>query len=364
METDKKLAPSEKRRLKIFLLVAFGFTFLMGIPLGVAQRNGLAIDLFPNAQMFYPAAGVMLASLICGRDADSGDERQARIPRRFFLFFIVLTALMAACCIASLFLPQLPWSLLIQFVIIGGSVLSWVFLLTEKKEKREAWGLRWAGHMPGRSILILLLFLFLYLLRTFASVGISGQLGEYLLYWRSYVPYINMLVLLPNFFLVFTAFFGEEYGWRYYLQPLLQKRFGLIRGTLLLGVIWGLWHLPLDIFFYTTPAYALQSIVSHQITCITLGVFFAFAYMSTGNIWLPVLLHFFNNNMILVISGTADISGQVIGWADVLAALIINGVVFLPFLAAKVFRRGGQPLPESGIAAQEPEETPDVAAPQ
>ena len=33
-----------------------------------------------------------------------------------------------------------------------------------------------------------------------------------------------------NYFFVFIAFFGEEYGWRYYLQPVLQKRFGLRAG--------------------------------------------------------------------------------------------------------------------------------------
>ena len=39
----------------------------MGIPLAIAQRAGYNTDVFPNAQMFYPAAGVMLAYFLTRR---------------------------------------------------------------------------------------------------------------------------------------------------------------------------------------------------------------------------------------------------------------------------------------------------------
>lgn len=44
------------------------------------------------------------------------------------------------------------------------------------------------------------------------------------------------------------VFFGEEYGWRYFLWPKLQNRFGKRKGVLLLRILWGLWHLPLNFF--------------------------------------------------------------------------------------------------------------------
>ena len=41
---------------------------------------------------------------------------------------------------------------------------------------------------------------------------------------------------------------GEEPGWRGYALPRLESAFGPVRGSLLLGLLWTGWHLPL--FFY------------------------------------------------------------------------------------------------------------------
>ena len=160
--------------------------------------------------------------------------------------------------------------------------------------------------------------------------------AEYLAYWRTSAPWVMAVVLVPNFFLSFLPFFGEEYGWRYYLTPALQGRFGARRGALAVGVLWGL---PLNLFFYS-PDTSLQSIAAQLVVCVTLGVFFTFAYEKCGkNIWLPVVLHYLNNSMVLVWTGTADISNQIISWTDVAISAIMYGVVFLPFLAAKCYRK-------------------------
>lgn len=38
---------------------------------------------------------------------------------------------------------------------------------------------------------------------------------------------------------------GEEPGWRCFATPRLQARYGPALGTFVLGLLWGLWHLPL-----------------------------------------------------------------------------------------------------------------------
>jgi membrane protease YdiL (CAAX protease family) len=40
---------------------------------------------------------------------------------------------------------------------------------------------------------------------------------------------------------------GEEFGWRGFAHPRIVDRFGLVRGSLLLGLAWGFWHLMYSI---------------------------------------------------------------------------------------------------------------------
>ena len=321
---------TNKKELTVFAVCAYAVPFLMMPLLYHCLQNGLDTTVFANAQMFYPAAGVILAFLLARRQGT---------PTRFYILHLLATVLMLVMGVLSAVMPQIAWLGIANFVIVVASVLGWIFLLTEKKDKRETYGLR----LHGKFLTALGICVYFLAVKTgmvFLSVAIQG--GEawtgYLAYWRTPTPWIMAVALVPNFFLSFLPFFGEEYGWRYYLTPVLQNRFGAQRGALAVGVLWGLWHLPLNLFFYS-PETSLQSIAAQLVVCVTLGVFFAFAYEKCGkNIWVPVLLHYLNNNMILVWTGAADISNQVISWADVGVSAIMYGVVFLPFLAAKCYR--------------------------
>ncbi len=61
---------------------------------------------------------------------------------------------------------------------------------------------------------------------------------------------LNIVVIGPILGLIIS--FGEEYGWRGFLQTELNK-LGRIRGTFLLGIIWGVWHLPMIWMGYNYP---------------------------------------------------------------------------------------------------------------
>lgn len=321
--TDHKTL--EKKELVIFFLVAFGLTYLMGIPLSISQRAGLNTDAFPSAQMMYPAAGAILGLMVA---------RHKSLPKRFYLLYLLITVVTIGCAVCVPLLPQNNWMMICNAALIAGSVLAWPALLTEKKEHRAAYGLRWHGGVKALGYVAL--FILLRTLSVFLSLLPSGQLGEYLSYWKTPAPWVIFIALIPNFFFSFLAFFGEEYGWRYYLQPKMQKKFGPRLGVLLLGLLWGFWHLPLNLFYYSTET-SMQSFASQIITCVALGVFFAWTYLKTRNIWIPVLLHYFNNNLIVVYTASSELTGQVIAWSDVAILLVISAVLYLPSLASRVF---------------------------
>ena len=62
---------------------------------------------------------------------------------------------------------------------------------------------------------------------------------------------------------------GEEFGWRGFAHPRLVARFGFVRGCLLLGAIWGLWHLVYSV----TPTAAGFDLFGFAMTMIELPLY-------------------------------------------------------------------------------------------
>lgn len=99
--------------------------------------------------------------------------------------------------------------------------------------------------------------------------------------------------------LFFTMIKGpiEEFGWRGMALPLLQRKFAPLWAGLIIGLIWGFWHLPAFLLSGTpqsawsfTPFFAGSVAVSVIAT--------ALFNRSRGSILLPMLLHFQLNNPI------------------------------------------------------------------
>ena len=71
--------PVEKKQLIIFILAAYGVTFVLGLLMWAFYGRGADLSVFTNAQMDYPVAGIMLAYLV--------SKKEVKICRSHFLYF-------------------------------------------------------------------------------------------------------------------------------------------------------------------------------------------------------------------------------------------------------------------------------------
>ena len=101
----------------------------------------------------------------------------------------------------------------------------------------------------------------------------------------TYVPFLNMFLAI-----------GEEAGWRGFLYPELNKRFGRIPTWLIGGFIWAVFHFPVMLIagyeygkdYVGAPVLGL---ITFTVFCITLGALHEIIYDKTRCIWFPALLH-------------------------------------------------------------------------
>jgi membrane protease YdiL (CAAX protease family) len=98
------------------------------------------------------------------------------------------------------------------------------------------------GNLTAASLLPLRMVAALLVVPVLAGVGIAVQVLAGLPYDLGQVS----ARLAVGIGWPLMAAVGEEFGWRGALLPLLRARLGALRAALLIGLVWGMWHLPSD----------------------------------------------------------------------------------------------------------------------
>jgi len=101
-----------------------------------------------------------------------------------------------------------------------------------------------------------------------------------------------LYLLLSIAGMVIAAPLGEELGWRGFALPRLQEQYGPLRGSLLLGLLWGLWHLPLFLTTWEKPYESLLGLLLFLVQTISFTVVLTWLFNHTrGSILLAMLCH-------------------------------------------------------------------------
>ncbi|MDF2926550.1 MAG: Abortive infection protein [Paenibacillaceae bacterium] len=91
-----------------------------------------------------------------------------------------------------------------------------------------------------------------------------------------------------NFGAMVLGSVGEEIGWRGYLLPALNEKAAPFSGSIIVGCLWGFWHLNYagDVIFW----------LLFIVTAVELSIIFSFfLHKTNGNLWTAIIFHAFFN---------------------------------------------------------------------
>ena len=146
--------------------------------------------------------------------------------------------------------------------------------------------------------------------------------------------YTLAIFLLDLFLSLITGPLNEEAGWRGYALPRLQSRFSALTSSIILGILWGFWHLPLYLVYNRMPFYIFIFLN------IILSIFITWAYNNTkGSLVIAVLFHYCWNFMGTYIPGTLGLLPMMIFYIGVSIILSIYLIIVLVYYGPKKLSR-------------------------
>jgi membrane protease YdiL (CAAX protease family) len=110
----------------------------------------------------------------------------------------------------------------------------------------------------------------------------------------SAVPRVMFLYVVAGLFFLFAGGpFFEEIGWRGFALPKLQGLYGPLGGTLILGVLWALWHLPLFLIpNWDTPHDSPFDVALFVALAIGIAIVLTWVFNNTeGSVLMTILAH-------------------------------------------------------------------------
>ncbi len=256
----------DTRRITIFLALAFGIAWAFGLVVyltggmvnspEILPGTGitLAIAVIALGYMWAPAIAHILTRVIT-REGRKNNWLGLNIGPRMWSWA------------AAWFLPAILTilGLVVYFAIFPGQFDPQLGTVQQMIQSAES---RTGQAIPLSSWLLVLI-----------------QVGEGLL----------LAPLLNSFFT-----FGEEFGWRAYLQPKLMP-LGYRRALLATGVIWGVWHWPIIAMGHNYGlnyfGYPWTGFIAMTWFTMSAGVIFGWLALRGGSVWPAVIAHAATNGI-------------------------------------------------------------------
>ena len=217
---------------------------------------------------------------------------RTRLQRAPLLGFFALTFAWSWACwaLSPAVKTQLPW--LATLLMFAGSFGPSLAAIVVVASTRKWVGLRaWLAHCLqwrigwGWGAFALLLPLALMSIAAGLHIALGGAIATSPANGHLLMTLVNLPLIL-----LLGGPMGEEFGWRGYALPVLQDRFGWRAASLGLGLVWGVWHLPL--FFIDGTSQAHIPLALFLLSVVAMSILFAWLVNRTaGSVVVALVLH-------------------------------------------------------------------------
>lgn len=211
------------------------------------------------------------------------------------LFFLLFTYLLTFTGGTIFFSPQLnetlPGNILIVLKIVFiPSVIAPFFIALLMKYIENKWDgvkelLKLFVNRNTKLFWYILAILLPMLVHLGASL-IDSLRGEFFQQPFGYADQNTLFIALQTFFLAGIA---EEMGWRGYLQPVLQQKFGSAVISIIIGIVVAVWHLPL--FFQENNIHSSTSFMQFILLMVAVAFVYTWLMNNTRSVLILALFH-------------------------------------------------------------------------
>ncbi len=129
-----------------------------------------------------------------------------------------------------------------------------------------------------------------------------------------------------------VAGFGEELGWRGFLQREFSY-FGFFRSSVIIGIIWGVWHAPIILQGHNYPQHPVAGVFMMIIWCVLLAPIFSYIRLKAKSVIAAAIIHGSLNGTcglaIMVVKGGNDLLIGITGLAGFIVLILVNIGIFV-----------------------------------
>lgn len=270
------------KRLKVFLYVCFGISFIAGgafhfLGGDLSSASGM---FFASAYMLIPLISVIITQLIFGEKPFSDVGVSFKINKWWFVAWLLMPVVNILAMFASTLLPGVsldPNSELVRLAIAD---------MSTKGLEIDGWGL--------------------------LAITIVGS-------------------LFAGFTINAFFAFGEEIAWRGFL-PRIMDAWGFWKKSLVIGTVWGFWHAPLVLMGHNYPDHPIIGVFMMILLCVVMTPVFLYLREKSGSTMVAAIAHGTLNGSagisVMYLAGGNDLLCGTTGLVGIMIFAILNLLVY------------------------------------